>query len=72
MQKMLFRKSENSDPEIVWMLNAYRGHDGKLKAVIMRKDPDAVPNGWDTFPYEEVELSRLRPLPKDYNKVFCL
>lgn len=71
MQKMLFRRSENSDPEIVWMLNAYRGHDGKLKAVIMRKDPDATPNGWDSDPYTEVDLSRLRPLPWDYNEVFA-
>lgn len=71
MQKMLYKKNADSDPEIVWMLNAYKALDGHLKAVIMRKLPNDVPNSWNSMPYDEVKLSRLRPLPEDYNKVFA-
>lgn len=71
MQKMLYKKSADSDPEIVWMLSAYKGLDNKLKAIIMRNNPNTEPNGWDFNPYDEVKLSRLRPLNEDFNKVFA-
>ena len=72
MQKMLYKKTAKSDPEVVWMLNAYYdAADGKLKAVIMRKLPNAIPNGWDLMPYDIVKLSKLRPMAKDFNKVFA-
>ena len=71
MQKMLYKKNANSTPEVVWMINAYKALDGHLKAVIMRKLPNVEPNGWDSMPYDEVKLSRLRPFVEDYNKVFA-
>ena len=72
MQKMLYKKTAKSDLEVVWMLNAYcDAADGKLKAVIMRKLPNVIPNGWDSMPYDIVKLSKLRPMAEDFNKVFA-
>lgn len=71
MQKMIYKPNHNSQGEIVWMLNAYRAPDGKLKAIIMRQNPKVEPNGWDFMPYDEVKLSKLRPTTEDYNKVFA-
>ena len=71
MQKMIYKKNAESTGEVIWMLNAYKGADGKLKAVIMRQNPNVTPNGWDWNPYEEVKLAKLRPLAEDYNKVFA-
>lgn len=71
MQKMLYKKNANSDPEIVWMLSTYKSFDNKLKAIIMRNNPNAEPNSWDFNPYDEVKLSKLRPLTEDFNKVFA-
>lgn len=70
MQKMLYKKNVNATPEVVWMLNAYKGTDGKLKAVIMRNLPNIDPMAWNTCPYDEVKLNHLRPFVEDFNKVF--
>ena len=79
MQKMLYWKTDSyrdsatpspDDLETVWMVSA-DSENGMMKAIIMRNDPGETPNGWDSFPYETVKLSRLRPLPEDFNKVFC-
>ena len=67
MIKMIYKKNSNSDPEVVWMLNAYKDHDGKLKAIIMRNYN--ISNGVEC-PYVEVKLNKLRPLTSDYNKIF--
>lgn len=67
MQKMLYKKTANSDPELVWMLTAYKS-DGKFKAIIMR-NYDISPAISD-MPYMEVSLNKLRPLVKDYNALF--
>ena len=71
MQKMFYKKNGNSDPELVWMLNAYRSTDGKLKAVIMRNLPNIDPMSWSACPYDEVKLNKLRPSVEDFNKVFA-
>lgn len=72
MQKMLYKKTAKSDPEVVWMLNAYcDAANGKLKAIIMRMHANAIPNGWDSMPYDVVKLSKLRPVAEDFNKVFA-
>lgn len=68
MMKMIYKKNPNSDPETVMMINAYRGHDGKLKAIIMR-DYDISQNV-ENMPYEEVKLNKLRPFPDDFNRIF--
>lgn len=68
MQKMIYKKNPNSQGEIVWMLNAFKDNDDKLKAVIMH-DPDSA-NAWKNMPYEVVKLSKLMPTVADFNKVF--
>ena len=68
MIKMIYKKNDNSDPEVVWMLNAYKDHDGKLKAIIMRDYN--ISNGIKECPYVEVKLNKLRPLTSDYNSIF--
>lgn len=68
MVKMVYKKDSKSDPEIVWMINAYKDHDNKLKAIIMR-NYDLSP-AIKEYPYVEVGLNRLRPLTSDYNKIF--
>ena len=68
MQKMIYKKSLSSQGEIVWMLNAFKDNDNKLKAVIMH-DPDSA-NAWESMPYEVVKLCKLRPTVADFNKVF--
>lgn len=74
MQRMVYKKNSGlEEGEVVWMVSAYRGHDGKLKAIIMRdtKSSDGGSNSWKTNPYDEVKLTKLRPLPEDFNKVFA-
>lgn len=67
MQRMIYKKRLESDGEIVWMLNAYKAPDNKLKAIIMHST-DII--AYREMPYEEVKLSKLRPLPEDYAYVF--
>lgn len=69
MQKMLYIKRPESQPETVWMLSAFKDHDNKLKAIIMH-DPDSA-SAWKDMPYEVVKLNKLRPTPSDFNKVFA-
>lgn len=69
MQRMLYKKTPISDPEVVWMLNAYKDHDGKFKAIIMRDY--LISQAIEENPYSEVKLNKLRPFTEDYNKVFC-
>jgi hypothetical protein len=69
MTKMIYKKDVNSDPEVVWMLNAYKDHDGKFKAIIMRNYD--ISNAIMECPYVEVKLNKLRPLASDYNSIFC-
>lgn len=66
---MIYKKDVNSDPEVVWMLNAYKDHDGKFKALIMRNYD--ISNAIMECPYVEVKLNKLRPLTSDYNSIFC-
>ena len=68
MVKMVYKKDSKSEPEIVWMLNAYKDHDGKFKAIIMRNYE--ISNAIKENPYNEVKLNKLRPLTTDYNKIF--
>lgn len=68
MQRMIYKKNPGVEGEIVWMINAYKGGDGKLKATIMRNIDN---NSWNVNPYDEVKLTKLRPLPEDFNKVFA-
>jgi len=68
MQKMIYKKNLVSQGEIVWMLNAFKDNDNKLKAIIMH-DPDSA-NAWKDMPYEVVKLCKLRPTTADFNKVF--
>ena len=69
MQKMIYKKDASSEGEVVWMLNAYRSSDGKLKAVIMRNHHG---NSWDNCnPYDEVKLTKLRPTTEYFNNVFA-
>jgi hypothetical protein len=51
------------------MLNAYKDHDGKFKAIIMRNYD--ISNAIMECPYVEVKLNKLRPLASDYNSIFC-
>lgn len=68
MQKMMYKKRPESQVETVWMLNAFKDGDSKLKAIIMH-DPNSA-NAWKDMPYEVVKLSKLRPTVEDFNKVF--
>jgi len=68
MQRMIYKKNPGAEGEIVWMINAYKGADNKLKATIMRNIDN---NSWDVNPYDEVKLTKLRPLPEDFNNVFA-
>jgi hypothetical protein len=69
MTKMIYKKDTNSNPEVVWMLNAYKDHDGKFKAIIMRNYN--ISKSIVECPYVEVKLNKLRPFPSDYNSIFC-
>lgn len=69
MQKMLYIKRPESQPETVWMLNAFKDHDNKLKAIIMHNPDLAL--AWKDMPYEIVKLSKLRPTTSDFNTVFA-
>jgi hypothetical protein len=69
MQRMLYKKTPVSDPEVVWMLSAYKDHDGKFKAIIMRDY--FISKAIEDCPYVEVKLNKLRPFKEDYNKLFC-
>ena len=62
--KMLYKKNDGVEPEVVQMLSCYRGPDGKLKAIIFRdiKDADSKGGTWKVNPYDEVKLAKLRPL----------
>jgi hypothetical protein len=60
MKKMIYKKNPNSQGEIVIVMNTYKGMDNKLKAIIMHDPNSAV--AWKDMPYEEVKLSKLRPM----------
>jgi hypothetical protein len=68
MQRMLYKKTSTSNPEVVWMLNAYKDHDGKFKAIIMRNY--LISQAIEENPYVEVKLNKLRPFTEDYNNLF--
>lgn len=68
MQKMIYTKRNESQGEIVWMVNAFKDLDNKLKAIIMHNPNSAI--AWKDMPYEVVKLSKLRPTSKDFNKIF--
>lgn len=67
MQRMIYKKHANSDPEIVWLINTVV-YEGGLYGIIMR-DYMTIPS-LETNPYDKVKLTRLRPLPEDFNKCF--
>ena len=68
MQKMIYKKTPESQGEVVIMMSSYKGLDGKLKATIMHDPNHAV--AWREMPYEEVKLNRLRPTDEFFESVF--
>lgn len=67
MQKMIFKKHANSDPEIVWLMGTCI-YEGTLYGIIMRNYVQ-IPS-IETNPYDKVKLTRLKPLTEDFNKCF--
>ncbi len=68
MQRMIYKKTSKSDPEIVWMVNAYEDEGGHLMAIIMRNYD--ISKNIKENPYSIVKLNRLRPFTTDYNNLF--
>jgi hypothetical protein len=67
-QRMIYKKTINSDPEIVWLINAYKDNNGKFKAIIMRNYD--ISKAISNMPYQEVLLNKLRPEINFYNNIF--
>lgn len=67
MQKMIFKKTPKSDPEIVWLVGTCI-YEGTIMGIIMR-DYMTIPS-LENNPYEKVKMTRLKPLPEDFNRCF--